>query len=118
MNRRDFLSLRATRPGETLELSGRALYLHYLDAQSPQSMQTHPTAETHEPWMGEPPAQFVQPSVDDILGQVERDLQRVHRLRILDGEWLASTDLGERLAPLLASFRARGGYVEILTAND
>lgn len=52
------------------------------------------------------------PSVDDLLSRVEEDLRQVRRLQVMETEWLESTGLGERIAPLLASFRARGGQVE------
>ena len=71
-------------------------------------------AADYEPWMGEPPAVWLKPSAEALLKRVEEDLRRVERLRVLESEWLASTDLGERLAPLLASFRARGGRVELV----
>lgn len=110
MNRRDFLSLRVTREGKMLELSCHALYMRCLDTRTGESAVDRATFD-HEPWMGEPPASFTWPTTDDLLAQVSTDLEGVQRVRLLEPEWLASTDLGHRLTPILAAFRARGGEV-------
>ena len=112
MNRRDFLRLRMTSSGRTLELSCRSLYMWCLDSESPARQASGASSDDHQPWMGEPPAVFGQPSAENLLRQVEDDLRQVDVLRVLDGEWLTSTDLGDRIEPVLAAFRARGGRVE------
>jgi len=111
MNRRDFLFFRRTSRGETLELSCRALYLRTLDVDAPT---THSMDDVfnHEPWMGEPPTDFDKAPGDDWLGQLETQLRNVAVLRLLDEEWLTSTDIEQQLEPLLAAFRERGGLVE------
>jgi hypothetical protein len=114
MNRRDFLSLRVSREVPTLELSCHHLYMRCLDALESSGGAAASEASVHEPWMGEPPSVFALPTADDLLRQVEEDLRQVQRLRVLDSEWLESTELGARIAPVLASFRARGGQVEFL----
>ena len=119
MNRRDFLALRVTPQGKTLELSCHGLYMRSLDVQSleapagsaPDEQPAHFTVFDHEPWMGEPPVSFAVPTADDLLAQLSIELAAVQRLRLLEPEWLDSTDLGHRLTPLLAAFRARGGEV-------
>lgn len=111
MNRRDFLFLRPTPRGRTLELSCRALYMRTLDAQAPT---TQPEAAVfdHEPWMGEPPADFQRPGADDWLHQLEIQLRDVEILTLLDQEWLTPTGIHEQLEPVLSAFRARGGRIE------
>ena len=111
MNRRDFLFLRRTARGETLELSCRALYLRTLDVDAPTT-QSKDDVFNHEPWMGEPPADFAKPAADDWLRQIENQLRDVEVLKLFDQEWLTSTTISERLEPLLEAFRARGGRVE------
>lgn len=107
MNRRDFLSFKVVRePERTLDLECHALYMRWVDATRPR-----PPAEEPDPSRGEPPAQFEAEDVDAIIGQLARDLSAVRRLRVLDAEWLQTTGLGERVAPLLDAFRARGGTV-------
>lgn len=112
MNRRDFLSLRVTRQGKVLELSCQRLYMQCLAAEAAAAVDRD-AAIDYQPWMGEPPAMLARPSPESLLGQIEEDLRGILRLRVLESEWLDSTPLGERLAPLLASFRSRGGRVEL-----
>lgn len=112
MNRRDFLFLRTTPRGRTLELSCRSLYMQYLDSERMLSAQPETSEFDYEPWMGEPPTVFARRTAEALLRQVEDDLREVDVLRVLDGEWLAPSGLRDQIEPLLASFRARGGRVE------
>ena len=111
MNRRDFLFLRRTPRGRVLELSCQALYMRTLEGDAPTT-QPKSTIFNHEPWMGEPPADFDKPSADDWLQQIENQLRDVDVLKLFDQEWLISTPISERIEPLLEAFRARGGRVE------
>src|SRR5215475_11172045 len=111
MNRRDFLFLRPTPRGRTLELSCRALYMRTLDAHAPTSQPEGAVFE-HESWMGEPPADFQKSDADDWLRQVDAQLREVDILKLLDQEWLTPTGIDEQLEPVLAAFRARGGRIE------
>jgi len=111
MNRRDFLFLRRTPRGRTLELSCRALYMRTLDVEAP-TKQSESTVFDHEPWMGEPPADFEKPSGANWLQQIEIELRDVDVLKLLDEEWLEPTGISVQLQPLIAAFRARGGRVE------
>lgn len=111
MNRRDFLSFRVTQQGPTLELSCHGLYMRCLDAQSCAAVD----AVGGEDWQcltGEPPAQLLMPSTDELFSALDHELHQVGRLRVMESEWLASTNLGDRVEPLLAAFRARGGRVD------
>jgi hypothetical protein len=110
MNRRDFLFLRRTPRGRTLELSCRALYMRTLNADA-ATTQPKNTVFDHEPWMGEPPTDF-DTAPDDWLGEIEKELREVEVLTLLDEEWLAATHINEQIEPLLTAFRARGGRVE------
>ena len=82
MNRRDFLFLRTTSTGRTLDLSCRTLYMRYVDSALPS-----------------------------VLRQIEDDLKNVDELHVLDAEWLAPTGLSDQIEPLVAAFQARGGRV-------
>ena len=112
MNRRDFLCLRATPRGRTLELSCRGLYMRCVDLECFARAEPEGSELDHEPWMGEPPTVFFKRTAEALLRQVEEDLCKVDILRVLDGEWLTPTGLQERMEPLLASFLARGGHIE------
>src|SRR5262245_60183906 len=108
MNRRDFLFLRRTPRGRTLELSCRALYMRTVDAAA--ATQSKTSVFDHEPWMGEPPTDFE--TVDDWLQQIENQLREVEVLKLLDDEWLAPTGLSKHLDEVIRAFRERGGQVE------
>lgn len=109
MNRRDFLSFKVVRePERTLDLECHALYMRFVDATRARESSR---STDFDPLEGEPPAQFEAPTVDELLRQLERDLSVVRRLRVLDAEWLQTTGLGDRVAPMLAAFRAKGGVV-------
>ena len=93
----------------TADLLCRQLYLRTVDAQCGASIQE---AAAHEPWMGEPAAVFARPETSP-LREIEDHLKHIDVLRVVEGEWLASTTLGAQIEPLLAAFRARGGRVEL-----
>ena len=115
MNRRDFLRLRPTPKGRTLELSCRGLFMQSVNHQMLAGAADESTAFDHQEWMGEPPADFGTPSVDELLRGIEDELRDVQVLRVLEGEWLAATSLNQQLQPMLDAFRARGGRVEFGT---
>lgn len=117
MNRRDFLFFRTTSTGRTLELSCRSLYMRHLDSERLARAGRSPELD-YEPWMGEPPTVFARRTDASLLRQVENDLKNVDVLRMLEGEWLASTGLGDQIEPLLAAFRARGGRVEFTREHE
>ena len=116
MNRRDFLFLRRTPHGRTLELSCHDLYIRTLNSDAPTTHDKEAVYD-HQPWMGEPPADF-EKSGDDWLQQVATQLRDVEVLKLLDEEWLTPTGIGERLEPMIAAFRARGGRVESAKADS
>jgi hypothetical protein len=118
MNRRDFLRLKTTPRGRTLELSCRHLYMRYVDAHASSGDDTRAAVEHYDVWMGEPAAAFTRRTPDALLRSVADQLQQVQVLRLTDIEWLASTELRTQLEPLLAAFRAGGGLLEYGTASD
>jgi len=120
MNRRDFLSFKAVRePEPTFDLACHAFYMRWVEATRGRESASGnlPAADpgsfpaAYDPLQGEPAAQVDVATVDELLRQLEGQLAGVRRLRVLDGEWLQTTGLGERVAPLLDAFRARGGIV-------
>jgi hypothetical protein len=118
MNRRDFLRLSASPRGRTLELSGRQLYMRYLDTQVSTPGEARLAVEGYESWMGEPPALFTRRTAQELMQGLEDDLCDVRTLRILEREWLANTPLWATVEPALAAFRARGGQIEYAPAPD
>jgi hypothetical protein len=71
-----------------------------------------PLPDDYEPWMGEPPAAWERRTPDDILATIERDLQSVQVLRLLEPEWLENLPIADRLSNIITAFGARGGRVE------
>ena len=129
MNRREFLAFRVTRSGTTLELSCEALYMQFVDARSGGGEIPMPMAEadaaadvsqdaSQDVWQGELTTMLARPSADELLARLERDLAAAQRLRILQAEWLGSTELGARLAPIFTAFRARGGELLVETSGS
>jgi hypothetical protein len=104
MNRRDFLLLRAARSQPALELSCRRLYDQLVEAEaSGLSLPCgHPTDDDGAR------------SADALFARIEVELREIRRLRLLESEWLSCSPLGERMAPLLDEFNARGGRVELV----
>jgi hypothetical protein len=111
LNRRDFLFLRRTPRGRVLELSCRDLYMRAVNAEAVPGQGEHSVYD-HEPWMGEPPADFETSASDDWLRQIENQLKDVDVLTLLDDEWLKATPINDQIEPVIAAFRARGGRVE------
>jgi hypothetical protein len=61
--------------------------------------------ESERPPVGAPP------SADELLARLQRDLEDVDSVRLLESSWLACTDLRAALEPVLRAFRSRGGVV-------
>lgn len=118
MNRRDFLLLRAEPRGSdtmprVVELSCERLYMRWLDTQATGG-QPDELADSAERslWGGEPPARFAERTPQHLFEQLDRELQTVEVLRVVDSQWLVG-HLRRDFDNLMASFRARGGRVEI-----
>lgn len=110
MNRRDFLSFRTIRePEPTFDLECHALYMRWMDASRPAAIGAG--SGSFDPMAGEPAVQHDIPSEADIIHRLEESLAKVHRVRVLDGEWLQTSGLGEQVTPLLDAFRAKGGTI-------
>ncbi len=107
VSRRDFLRLRRTERGKVLEVSCQTLFMRCADATL-----SAPADLEWEPGMGEPPAVFDRPSLDDLVRSFEADLQDAQVLRLLEPEWLGSVHGAARFEAVIAAFRARRGVVE------
>lgn len=107
VSRRDFLRLRTWEQERTLEISCRTLYMRCSDAAI-----TPPSADDYEQSVGEPPAVLSRRTPDEIFDAIERDLQTVRVLRLVEPEWLDNMEGGARLRTIVSAFRARGGRVE------
>ena len=86
MNRRELLLLGINRKTRSVELSCEWLYMKFCDSQLDNS-----TAELFE--------------------RLDLELKGVDDLWLLDTAWLASQEFKDRLEPLLATIRERGGRV-------
>ena len=106
-SRRDFLRLRRTERGKVLEVSCHTLFMRCADATL-----AAPADLEWEPGMGEPPAVFDRPSLDDLVEAFGADLRDAQVLRLREPEWLASVHGVERFEAVIAAFRTRGGIVE------
>ncbi len=63
--------------------------------------------------MGEPPAVFERPSLDDLVESFQLDLREAQVLRLREPAWMASVHGAERFEAAITAFRARGGDVEL-----
>ena len=107
MHRRDFLRMRIAPEGRTLELSCRELYLRIVNAE----FLAVSASEADDVQAGEPAASHDYVSIDAVVTEVEGRLREADVVRLIDDEWMASTELRQRVDPLLSAFRARGGSV-------
>ena len=113
MNRRDFLLLRSDRGKEVLELSCERLYRCCLGT----GLRGASHDEAPEPGEdGEPLPPLDEPKTRHLFRNLDRVLQGVDVLRIMDSEWLSDGRMGVEFEALLESFRARGGRIELSTA--
>jgi hypothetical protein len=110
MNRRDFLLLRTDPRSRVVELSCEQLYMRYLDT---QITGTRRSEAADAEICGEPTAVFDERTPQHLFEELARELRGVDVLRIVDSRWIAREDLKHDLENLLASFRARGGRVEM-----
>ncbi len=111
MNRRDFLTFRSVRePDQMLDLECHTLYMRFIEASRVTAREADAGA-LEDASQGQAPSMTASVNVDDLLRELAQNLATVRKLRVLDGEWLQTTGLGERVAPLLDSFRARGGQI-------
>ena len=86
LNRREFLTLRVGAERGAMELSCEQLFMKYVDAQA-----TDTTAE--------------------LFARLERELDHVRSVRLVDTAWLARDDFRCALDRVLDSFRAEGRTV-------
>ena len=113
MNRRDFLSLRATPRGRTLEFSCRRFYTRFLDSEHLATAGCGLAELDAEAPAGGPPAAVVMRATAFLLRQLDQDLRDVQVLRLLDRDWQSPPGFGDGLESVLARFQARGGIVEV-----
>jgi hypothetical protein len=111
MNRRDFLLLRSVARSRVAELSCERLYMRQFDIRR-TGRRPDVDVPDGDPSAGEPPATFGHRTTRQLFDNLERDLEGVDVLRVVDARWLAGDDLRRELESLLASFRSRGGRVE------
>jgi hypothetical protein len=112
VNRRDFLFLRHSQGKRVLELSCERLFMRAVDAQTASSG-SGDALPVPEVWEGEPPRVVEYPTVDELFQFVDTQLRDADVLRLVDTHWLASEDLKRRLGDVVATFRGRGGVVEV-----
>ena len=113
MNRRDFLLLKTDRGKETLELSCERLYMCCLNTGPTGGQQNDGFAPVDD---GEPLPALDERTTRQLFNNLDRVLQDVDILRVMDREWLPDEEFSLELEALLTSFRARGGRVELAEA--
>jgi hypothetical protein len=111
MNRRDFLLLRTVARSRFAELSCERLYMRQFDIRLTRRRPEVDFPES-DPWAGEPPTVFDERTTRQLFDNLERDLEGVEVLRVVDARWLAGDELRSEFEALLVSFRSRGGRVE------
>ena len=111
MNRRDFLRLKTDRGIRTVEISGQRLHMYCLERRVTSARQDEDLDPIED---GEPPTAFDKPTTVQLFENLERDLDGVDLLRVVEHRWLSEGDeeLRTEFDRLLTSFRASGGRVE------
>lgn len=121
MNRRAFLLLRTRGRERVLELSCQRLYVRWADARAragaavaagTEGAAGTEVAGLQNAWGGEPPTELVVPTVEQILGELERGLAEADVLRVAETEWLSDPSFRGVIEPRVAAFREAGGRVE------
>ena len=108
MNRRDFL-FKSAGARRVAELSCQRLYMRAVDTRLVSAGE----ASASDVWGEEPAAVFDERTLDQLFTDLERDLQDVDVVRVLEPSWLTSPEVKRRLDTVLATFRSAGGYIEI-----
>jgi hypothetical protein len=110
MNRRDFLLFRTEHQTRIVELSCERLYMRYLDSQATTGPVDEPVSR--DSWDGEPPAQLEARTTRQLFDDLDRELQSVDIVRVVDTDWLAREEFRREVELLISAVRARGGRVE------
>src|SRR5713226_1207574 len=100
MNRRDFLLLRTVARSRVAELSCERLYMRQLDIRL-TGRRPEIDFPDGDPCAGEPPAVFDERTTRQLFDSLERDLDGVDVLRVVDARWLAGDDLRSAFEALL-----------------
>src|SRR5687767_5970757 len=114
MDRRDFLRLRMEARRRVAELSCAQLYVRFCDSQAAANRPEQPTDSNY--WEGEPPSELDLPTTRQLFDALDRALQAVDVVRLLDSDWLAKDDFRREMETVLSTFRSRGGRVEYAAA--
>ena len=101
MNRRDFLLLRTVATSRVAELSCERLYMRQLDIRL-TGRRPEIDVPGGDPWAGEPTAVFDRRTTRQLFDDLERDLEGIDVLRVVDARWLAGDDLKREFEALLA----------------
>ena len=109
MNRRDFLLFRTEQKTRVAEVSCHRLYMRYLDTQA--RVHDSDGSRSVETWEGEPPAELAVQSARELFADLDRQLQTVDVVRVLDAEWLAADGFRREFEDVISAFQDRGGRV-------
>lgn len=115
VSRRDFLTMSTRGTERVLELSCEPLFMRYVDAQSSVGIRGGggDSAEPKSvPTFGEPPTDIDLPTARALFAELEKKLGEADVLRIVGHEWLTGAEFGQRVAPYVDAFAARGGRIE------
>ena len=112
MDRRAFLRLRVKGRRRVLELSCERLFVRYVDAQAANATARVDDVTPPSPWEGEPPTAITIETVVELFQDLERSLQEVGVVRVLDPRWLGDGDLRREVEARIDAFLRRGGLLE------
>ena len=116
LRRRDILLFRIAPTGRrSADLSCRQLYLRAVDAKCGASEEE---AAAYEPWMGEPPLVRHHETPEQLIRNLSRELEECRVLRVVDAEWLTTTELRDGVDALVRAVRARGGEVSFERSSE
>jgi len=116
MNRRDFFLLKTEGSERVLELSCETLYMHYTDIQAASRIGSVEEGSIvgAEWWSGEPPAERLSSSVDQFFDDLEQELIKVDKVRLLDAGWLVAGEFRNRVEAILFTYCERGGELALM----
>ena len=115
MDRRAFLRLSVKGRRRVLELSCERLYVRYVDAQAVAGALAR-VDDGPPSWEGEPPTAIETESVAELFVDLERSLEGVDVLRVVDRQWLGEGHLRREVEARTEAFRRRGGALEQVEA--
>lgn len=114
MNRRDFFLMKTEGSDQVLELSCETLYMRYLEIESADRIGSSEEGQLAgvDWWSGEPPSERITSSSNKLFNDLDQQLSKVNKVRLLQVDWLIAGDFRTRVEALLFAHCERGGELE------